>query len=93
MRIATGAVRPRNDITFARGTVWNRRADRGVRPYGWGIDGAVCGGTHGSRPTLHYFVGQGPCALPGVRGKNPPVTASPCQPPLGKGAEGTGDAD
>ena len=22
---------------------------------------------------------------------NPPVTASPCQPPLGKGAEGTGD--
>ena len=28
-----------------------------------------------------------------VRGKNPPVTASPCQPPLGKGAEGTGEAD
>ena len=25
-----------------------------------------------------------------VRGRNPPVTASPCQPPLGKGAEGTG---
>ena len=25
--------------------------------------------------------------------KNPPVTASPCQPPLGKGAEGAGDAD
>ena len=24
-------------------------------------------------------------------GKNPPVTASPCQPPLGKGALGTGD--
>ena len=24
---------------------------------------------------------------------NPPVTASLCQPPLGKGAEGTGDAD
>ena len=23
-------------------------------------------------------------------GKNPPVTALPCQPPLGKGAEGTG---
>ena len=23
--------------------------------------------------------------------RNPPVTASPCQPPLGKGAEGTGD--
>ena len=26
-------------------------------------------------------------------GKNPPVTASPCQPPLGKGAEETGNAD
>ena len=26
-----------------------------------------------------------------MREKNPPVTASPCQPPLGKGAEGTGD--
>ena len=32
-------------------------------------------------------------ALQGVRGKNPPVTASPCQPPLGKGAEGTEVAD
>ena len=29
----------------------------------------------------------------GVRKKNPPVTAAPCQPPLGKGAEGTGEAD
>ena len=34
----------------------------------------------------HIFVGQGPCALPWVREKNPPVTALPCQPPLGKGA-------
>ena len=25
--------------------------------------------------------------------RNPPVTASPCQPPLGKGALRTGDAD
>ena len=25
--------------------------------------------------------------------RNPPVTASPCQPPLGKGAKGTGEAD
>ena len=33
--------------------------------FAWGI---VCGGTHGSRPTL-FFVGQGPCALPGVRYK------------------------
>ena len=32
--------------------------------------GAVCGGTHGSRPIAEHFVGQGPCALPGC-GKNP----------------------
>ena len=44
-------------------------------------------------PVTQHFVGQGPCALPGVRGKNPPVTALPCQPPLGKGAKGTGVAD
>ena len=30
-------------------------------------------------------------ALQEVRGRNPPVTATPCQPPLGKGAEGTGE--
>ena len=35
------------------------------------VRGAVGGGTHGSRPTFYYicFVGQGPCALPGMRGK------------------------
>ena len=48
------------------------------RPLRW-TRGAVCGGTHGSRPTLYYFVGQGPRALPGVRwlsggrGKAPPL--------------------
>ena len=31
--------------------------------------GAVGGGTHGSRPTAEHFVGQGPCALPGVQHK------------------------
>ena len=31
--------------------------------------------------------------MQGVWEKNPPVTASPCQPPLGKGAEGTGGTD
>ena len=55
--------------------------------------GAVCGGAHGPRPTAEYFVGQGPRALPWVRGKNPPVTVLPCQPPLGKGAKGTGVTD
>ena len=83
-------------------------------------------------PITQRLVGQGPCALPGVREKsgsgrcrhrplrrvqgarkngrgrtpplrkrykrcgevkNPPVTALPCQPPLGKGTKGTGDAD
>ena len=39
-------------------------------------------------------VGIGPYGgVQGVWEKNPPVTALPCQPPLGKGAEGTGDAD
>ena len=48
------------------------------RPLRW-TRGAVCGGTHGSRPTLYYFVGQGPRTLPGVRwlsggrGKAPPL--------------------
>ena len=42
-------------------------------------------------PITQRLVGQGPCALPGVRETNPPVTASPCQPPLGKGAKGTGE--
>ena len=39
-------------------------------------------------------MGIGPYGgLQGVREKNPTVTASPCQPPLGKGALRTGDAD
>ena len=44
-----------------------------------------CGktGRRGRRP-LRTVTGSA------VRGKNPPVTASPCQPPLGKGGEGTG---
>ena len=85
--------------------------DRKGRPYEWvvGVDDPVRPG-----PITQRLVGQGPCALPGVREKsgsgrcrhrplrrfdkkvpawNPPVTASPCQPPLGKGAKGTGDAD
>ena len=37
-----------------------------------------------------YFAKQGPCALPWVLERNPPVTALPCQPPLGKEALGTG---
>ena len=74
-----------------------------------GVRWLVGGGTHGSRPTEAYLVVRRGGALPLPRAtarvaptegykrcggvKNPPVTASPCQPPLGKGAEGTGDAD
>ena len=105
------------------------RADVGIGPYEWvvGVDDPVR-----PVPITQHLVGQGPCALPGVREKsgsgrrerwpqrkcilwcvgeglcpsvgatarvapteglqevrgerNPPVTASPCQPPLGKGA-------
>ena len=45
-----------------------RRVVQEADPYGRVIGGAVCGGTHGSRPTT-VFVGQGPCAVPGVRKK------------------------
>ena len=39
-----------------------------------------------------YFCRAGP-VCPAGAGRNPPVTASPCQPPLGKGGEGTGVTD
>ena len=85
MRIATGAMRPRNDRVSMECGTWQAgdregrpygglqgvpcgRADRGVRPYGWGIDGAVCGGTHGSRPTGH-FCRAGPACPAGGAGK------------------------
>ena len=34
-----------------------------------GVSARLGGGTHGSRPTAEHFVGQGPCALPGVQHK------------------------
>ena len=55
----------------------------GLQEVRWGGDTRAC------HPT-RTFVGQGPCALPWVREGNPPVSALPCQPPLGKGALGTG---
>ena len=39
----------RNDRFYMWSAV--RRDDVGIGPYGWVIDGAVCGGTQGSRPT------------------------------------------
>ena len=44
------------------------RADVGIGPYEWVIDGAVCGGTHGCRPTRRYFVGGGQRRPPLRRG-------------------------
>ena len=83
MRIATGAERPRNDMFFTRGAV--RRADVGIGPYENATRGAMGGRPQGS-PLRKRYKGCGEVW-------NPPVTASPCQPPLGKGAEGTGVTD
>ena len=72
------------------------------RPYGWVASSAVNGPSGTPAPTEGYKrcgeradVGIGPYGgLQRARGeRNPPVTALPCQPPLGKGAKGTGDAD
>ena len=77
------------------------RADVGIGPYGsvtrgaakWAVGDA---GPYGSitRGAAKRAVGDaGPYESVTRRcgaGKNPPVTASPCQPSLGKGAEGTG---
>ena len=75
--------RPLRRVT--RGAVQDRRADRGVRPYGSATRGAMGGRPQGSPLRKRYKGGRGE--------RNPPVTASPCQPPLGKGALGTGEAD
>ena len=46
------------------------------------------------RPVAQRFVGQGPRALPVRWGKRIPQSRlRRVQPPLGKGAEGTGEAD
>ena len=73
---------------FARGAV--ERADVGIGPYGIPCRGGrPCPpGPDNATPCR-----AGPMCPAGGRGKNPPVTASPCQPPLGKGARGTGVAD
>ena len=52
------------------------------RPYGSATRGAMGGRPQGSPLRKRYKGGRGE--------RNPPVTASPCQPPLGKGAGGCG---
>ena len=83
VRIATGALRPRNDRVFTGSTGKCPAGGQGRSPLR--KRNKRCNGRATARvaPTK---------ALQGVRRgeKNPPVTASPCQPPLGKGAMGTG---
>ena len=80
----------RNDRVFARSAVQVRRQGEGTPPYG-----TVCRGGRPCPPDVgvQYFCRAGPVCPAVGAGKNPPVTASPCQSPLGKGAKGTGDAD
>ena len=105
MRIATPVNRSlvRNDREFCKGCGAKQAGDREGRPYGgatrsaMGRDdvgivpyGSITRGAMGGRP-------QGSPLRMRYKGcgteRNPPVTASPCQPPLGRGARGTGDAD
>ena len=54
------------------------------------LQGVLCAAGHTGPALQKYFAKQGPCALPWVRERNPPVTALPCQPPLGRGPWGRG---
>ena len=75
-------IAPYESVT--RSAVVIGRGDVGIAPYGGETEIHLLSGGVEPRP----YGGQ-----QGVRKKNPPVTASPCRPPLGKGAMGTGDAD
>ena len=77
-------VSEKGDIIFARpyGGI------QGVQGFLWCVGEGLCPSRgRGSTPPLRRVTSSA------VRGRNPPVTASPCQPPLGKGAKGTGEAD
>ena len=73
---------PRLADTTVAGNRLARRWAREPRPYGSATRGAMGGRPQGSPLRKRYK------ECNAVR--NPPVTASPCQPPLGKGAMGTG---
>ena len=87
----------RND-SFLQGMRYGGRTETSAPTEGY----KGCGASPGGRPrgsplrTAWWLirradVGIGPYGcMQGVRKKNPPVTALPCQPPLGKGTEGTG---
>ena len=78
MRIATGTGRTGNDMRFARSATG----------FLWCVGEGLCP-SRGRPQGSPLRKGYKKCGA--VR--NPPVTASPCQPPLGKGAGGTGVAD
>ena len=76
---------PRLADTTVAGNRLARRWAREPRPYGSATRGAMGGRPQGS--PLRKRCKE----CDAVR--NPPGTASPCQPPLGKGTKGTGVAD
>ena len=82
-RIVGGQGRP--PLRKARRCEQARTGGVEPRPYGSATRGAM-GGRPQWSPLRKYYK---ECDAV----KNPPVTASPCQPPLGKGAMGTGDTD
>ena len=47
----------------------------------------------GCRPTPCYFVGQGPCALPGGKGKESPSHGFAVPAPFRQGGQGDGGTD
>ena len=78
MRIATGTGRTGNDMRFARSAAG----------FLWCVGEGLCpsrGRPQGS-PLRKGYKEYGAV-------RNPPVTASPCQPPLGKGAYKNGGTD
>ena len=111
VRIATGAVRPRNDRFFTGSTGKCPAGGQGRPPLRRCVtkkcvgEGLCPSRGRGRTPPLRKrnkrCNGRATArvaptkALQGVRRgeRNSPVTASPCQPPLGKGAMGTGDTD
>ena len=81
MRIATASVRTGFAMTHCKKCGTESAGGQGRPPLRRGWNACVGRATARVAPTE---------ALQEVRDRNPPVTASPCQPPLGKGAVGTG---
>ena len=102
MRIATASVRTGLAMTvFCMECGAWQAGDRKGRPYGE-LQGVPCSGRGRTPPLRMRYKGcngrtEASAPTEGYKRcgevRYPPVTASPYQPPLGKGAEGTGDTD